>query len=91
MCIEIQTSALHQKDIIEGKHSARWNISLLYYKAAGCSDQLAVVSDEVWAFWYCMAPWVGIGGIGLVVGREWENFMPLSLHGFFRWESGGFV
>ena len=27
-----------------------------------------------------MAPWVGVGGICLAVGREWENFMALSLH-----------
>ena len=24
-----------------------------------------------------MAPWVGVGGILLVVGREWENYMAL--------------
>ena len=27
-----------------------------------------------------MTPWVGIGGIGLVVGGEWENCMALSLY-----------
>ena len=27
-----------------------------------------------------MAPWVGVGGICLAVGREWENLMALSLH-----------
>ena len=27
-----------------------------------------------------MTPWVGIGGIGLVVGREWENCMALYLY-----------
>ena len=27
-----------------------------------------------------MAQWVGIGGIHLEVGREWENFRALSLH-----------
>ena len=27
-----------------------------------------------------MAPWVGVGGICLAVGREWENFMAISLH-----------
>ena len=32
------------------------------------------------AFQYYMAPWVGVGGICLSVGREWENFMALSLH-----------
>ena len=32
------------------------------------------------AFQYYMAPWVGVGGICLAVGREWENFMALSLH-----------
>ena len=32
------------------------------------------------AFQYYMTPWVGIGGIVLVVGREWENCMALSLY-----------
>ena len=32
------------------------------------------------AFRYYMTPWVGIGGIGLVVGGEWENCMALSLY-----------
>ena len=27
-----------------------------------------------------MAPWVGVGGICSVVGREWDNFMALSLY-----------
>ena len=27
-----------------------------------------------------MAPWVGVGGICLAVGREWENLMALSLY-----------
>ena len=27
-----------------------------------------------------MAPWVGVGGICLAVGREWDNFMALYLH-----------
>ena len=31
------------------------------------------------AFQYYMTLWVGIGGIGLVVGREWENFMALPV------------
>ena len=30
-------------------------------------------------FWYYTPPWVGTGGIGLVVGREWEYFMALFL------------
>ena len=37
-----------------------------------------------------MAPLVGISGIGLVVGREWENFMALSQQGSFsgsHWDS----
>ena len=32
------------------------------------------------AFRYYMTLWVGIGGICLVVGREWENFMDPSLY-----------
>ena len=36
-----------------------------------------------WAFRYYMTLWVGIGGIGLVVGREWENFMAIFIHGSF--------
>ena len=41
-----------------------------------------------------MTPWVGTGGIGLVVGREWENFMAMFIHGSFggsQWDlfSGG--
>ena len=31
------------------------------------------------AFRYYMTLWVGIVGIGLVVGREWENFMALPV------------
>ena len=46
------------------------------------------------AFRYYMTLWVGIGGIGLVVGREWENFMAIFIHGSFggsQWDlfSGG--
>ena len=46
------------------------------------------------AFQYYMTLWVGIGGIGLVVGREWENFMAIFIHGSFggsQWDlfSGG--
>ena len=29
---------------------------------------------------YNMASWMGVGGICLVVKREWENFMALSLY-----------
>ena len=41
-----------------------------------------------------MTHWVGIGGIGLAVGREWENFMVIFIHGSFggsQWDlfSGG--
>ena len=45
----------------------------------GCLPSTLHMTPDA-AFRYCMAPWVGVSGICLAVGREWENFMALSLH-----------